>query len=302
MSSCGEVEGADTECNYSNVATTPAAATSSSSVNTAMPPTSGNAASVAAPTATGSLGSAGPSGPPPTAPPPLPEKKSFDDLDDDFEGLEDAQEGSAADEDFANISRSALDDFNPVFDDSSPPRSHGTKSDLSKDPTIGTGAPNLGAETSSFDFVSGSSASLGSSSAQPASTGPPAPAKVPAPGAAAEGSTGNDNHDWDALFADLDGPAAGNTGTVAPAATENSTSAKSPTAAPSRPAEVSRLMTEEGVHDDPILKNLTSMGYSRKDAVAALEKYDYNLERVSVQFLQISDIIPHTNGFAHGFD
>ncbi|ELQ38625.1 EF hand domain-containing protein [Pyricularia oryzae Y34] len=265
----------------SNVATTPAAATSSSSVNTAMPPTSGNAASVAAPTATGSLGSAGPSGPPPTAPPPLPEKKSFDDLDDDFEGLEDAQEGSAADEDFANISRSALDDFNPVFDDSSPPRSHGTKSDLSKDPTIGTGAPNLGAETSSFDFVSGSSASLGSSSAQPASTGPPAPAKVPAPGAAAEGSTGNDNHDWDALFADLDGPAAGNTGTVAPAATENSTSAKSPTAAPSRPAEVSRLMTEEGVHDDPILKNLTSMGYSRKDAVAALEKYDYNLERAA---------------------
>jgi epidermal growth factor receptor substrate 15 len=35
------------------------------------------------------------------------------------------------------------------------------------------------------------------------------------------------------------------------------------------------------VHDDPILKNLTSMGYPRGDALAALEKYDYNLERVS---------------------
>jgi len=35
------------------------------------------------------------------------------------------------------------------------------------------------------------------------------------------------------------------------------------------------------VHDDPILKNLTGMGYPRKEALAALEKYDYNLERVS---------------------
>ena len=45
---------------------------------------------------------------------------AFDDLDDDFEGLEDAKEGSA-DDDFANISRSGLDDFNPMFDSSPPP-------------------------------------------------------------------------------------------------------------------------------------------------------------------------------------
>jgi hypothetical protein len=48
-----------------------------------------------------------------------------------------------------------------------------------------------------------------------------------------------------------------------------------------RPAAPGRALTEEGEHDDPILKNLTGMGYARGDALAALEKYDYNLERVS---------------------
>ena len=48
-----------------------------------------------------------------------------------------------------------------------------------------------------------------------------------------------------------------------------------------RPTPPGRALTEEGAHDDPILKNLTSMGYSRQDALQALEKYDYNLERVS---------------------
>jgi epidermal growth factor receptor substrate 15 len=49
-----------------------------------------------------------------------------------------------------------------------------------------------------------------------------------------------------------------------------------------RPGAPGRALTEEGEHDDPILKNLTGMGYPRKDALAALEKYDYNLERVSI--------------------
>jgi epidermal growth factor receptor substrate 15 len=40
------------------------------------------------------------------------------------------------------------------------------------------------------------------------------------------------------------------------------------------------------VHDDPILKNLTGMGYQRNDALAALEKYDYNLERVRTENLR----------------
>ena len=34
--------------------------------------------------------------------------------------------------------------------------------------------------------------------------------------------------------------------------------------------------------DDPILKDLTSMGYPREEALQALEKYDYNLDVVSL--------------------
>lgn len=234
------------------------------------------------------------------APPPLPAKQAFDDLEDDFEGLEDAKEGSTADDDFANISRSALDDFNPVFD-SSPPRSHAAKSDGGSNNPAAGAAPNFAAESSSFDFVSGSSASLGSGSgigATASSGGASAPLAGPPPAAGAP-----ENHDWDALFASLDEPqpasaaapgapgapaaaaapatngAPGPSGSPAPAPAASSPSPAAPV--PSRPAAAGRLLTEEGEHDDPILKNLTGMGYARADALNALEKYDYNLERVS---------------------
>ena len=166
---------------------------------------------------------------------------AFDDLDEDFEGLEDAKEGSA-DDDFANISR---DDFNPVFD-SSPPASQ-TKSESAA----------LGNE-GSFDFVMSSRA------------GAPPGAAMGAQQKAAE------NHDWDAIFAGLDSPSAAaapaGAGMAAPPAADGKNEL--------RPTAPGRALTEQGEHDDPILKNLTGMGYSRADAVAALEKYDYNLERV----------------------
>lgn len=168
-------------------------------------------------------------------------KGAFDDLDEDFEGLEDAKEGSA-DDDFANISR---DDFNPVFD-SSPPASQ-TKSESAA----------FGNE-SGFDFV------------------PPQAAAGVSGAAVGAQQKATENHDWDAIFAGLDSPSTvtpPGAGSAAPAA---ATEAKNET----RPPAPGRALTEQGVHDDPILKNLTGMGYSRADAVAALEKYDYNLERV----------------------
>lgn len=186
-------------------------------------------------------------------------KGAFDDLDDDFEGLEDAKEGSA-DDDFANISRSGLDDFNPVFDSSPPPSQ-------AKSESVATSAP-FGVE-SSFDFASLSTASVASGST--AAGGPP-------------GSSGGkvaaaDSHDWDAIFAGLDETP---TQSSPPLGSGNGDAKESSAAAPApRPSQVGRALTEEGAHDDPILKNLTSMGYSRKDALQALEKYDYNLERVS---------------------
>ncbi|RFU75427.1 ef hand domain, partial [Trichoderma arundinaceum] len=172
-------------------------------------------------------------------------KGAFDDLDDDFEGLEDAKEGSA-DDDFANISRSGLDDYNPMFD-SSPPASQ-AKSESTA----------FGNE-SSFDFISSNSATS-------------------APGQSSNGQQkGAESHDWDAIFSTLDSPSS----TAAQPVQSNNTGPAKEENTDSRPPAPGRALTEAGEHDDPILKNLTSMGYSRPAALAALEQYDYNLERAA---------------------
>ncbi|KAK0634358.1 hypothetical protein B0T17DRAFT_513112 [Bombardia bombarda] len=196
----------------------------------------------------------------PTAAPTAP-KGAFDDLDDEFDGLEDAKEGSA-DDDFANISRSGLDDFNHVFDSSPPPSQ--AKSD-----SVATSGP-FGVE-SSFDFGSLSTNSAAGSATAAAPSGPSGTSQQ------SKGPSAPDSHDWDAIFAGLDetptpsSPPLGSSGITA----------KESTPATGRPTAPGRALTEEGEHDDPILKNLTGMGYARTDALAALEKYDYNLERAA---------------------
>ena len=182
--------------------------------------------------------------------------------------MEDAKEGSA-DDDFANISRSGLDDFNPVFD-SSPPPSQAAKSDSANNAHFGT--------ESSFDF---GSLSTGSTAGSTTAAAPSAAASQPAPAAGAKAA---DPHDWDAIFASLDD----GQNAPSPQAPAPTDAAAAPTSGdgnkkePERPNPPGRLLTDVGVHDDPILINLTSMGYSRQDALMALEKYDYNLERVSL--------------------
>lgn len=42
--------------------------------------------------------------------------------------------------------------------------------------------------------------------------------------------------------------------------------------------ELERTVTTE--HDDPLVKNLTGMGFPRDRSVAVLEKYDYNDDKV----------------------
>ncbi|CZR53810.1 related to EDE1 protein [Phialocephala subalpina] len=187
----------------------------------------------------------------PAPPPKVPFGNDFDDFDD----LEDAKEGSA-DDDFANISnhdRSGLDDFNPMFD--SPPTSKGQEHAAQSN-----GFPSY-VTTSPSNFT-------------PKSPSDPEPPRAPLATQAV-----NEPHDWDAIFAGLDEPAIAAVEppkTESPPALNNGTSA----AAPERP-QIGRALTEAGVHDDPILKNLTGMGYSRTDALAALEKYDYDLERAA---------------------
>lgn len=208
------------------------------------------------------------------------QSSTFDDLDDDFADLEDAKEGSA-DDDFQTISRSGLDDFNATFD--SPPPA--AKSDAAAAPpgsSHGPAAPF--SNESTFDFASIDNTASQTSAAAAAEGAP-------------KGPTQPDNHDWDAIFASLDDAPPAQSGTPPPPGSAGSGAAP-PAAAPAaaeagkeagsngllsgpRPAGPGRALTEDGEHDDPILKNLTSMGYSRGDALNALEKYDYNLERVS---------------------
>ncbi|KAI0445535.1 hypothetical protein F4803DRAFT_560047 [Xylaria telfairii] len=189
---------------------------------------------------------------------PVTSKSAFDELDDDFEGLEDAKEGSADDE-FANVSRSNLDDFNPVFDSSPPPSQPKTES---------TTASNAFGTESSYDFGNVSSTSAGTTSATPV-------ANTSTTAGSAKNPTPPNNDEWDALFTDL--PPAKDS-----AAEKNTEERRSPVQnlSPERPSFTGRALTDEGKHDDPMVKNLTGMGYSRADAVNALEKYDYNLERV----------------------
>ncbi|OTA74409.1 hypothetical protein M434DRAFT_402715 [Hypoxylon sp. CO27-5] len=191
---------------------------------------------------------------------PTTSRGAFDDLDDDFADLEDAKEGSADDE-FANLSRSNLDDFNPVFDSSPPPSQPKSES---------TNVSNAFGIDSSYDFGTVSSTSGATASAAPTTSNTNAGSFSTQPPAAPN------NQDWDALFASLDSPS------DAPAKNSGDDN-KSPiqSQGSGRPSTAGRALSDEGKHDDPIVKNLTGMGYTRTDAVNALEKYDYNLERAA---------------------
>ncbi|KAI0484223.1 hypothetical protein GGR56DRAFT_612853 [Xylariaceae sp. FL0804] len=193
-----------------------------------------------------------------------PHKGAFDELDDEFEGLEDAKEGSADDE-FANISRSNLDDFNPVFDSSPPPSQPKSES---------TNVSNAFGRDSSYDFGNVSSTEGATHSGSGAT---PTASNTNATGAPSQAPQSPDNHDWEALFASLDSP-----GTTAPEkqGTEGPKSPVQGSLSPGRPS-AGRALTEEGKHDDPIVKDLTAMGYTRQAAVNALEKHDYNIDRAA---------------------
>lgn len=83
------------------------------------------------------------------------------------------------------------------------------------------------------------------------------------------------SHDWDAMFAGLDGVKE-TTGDEEDDAFEDKTKTGG-LSAPERPA-LGRILTTE--HDDPLLKNMVAMGFPRDKALEALEKYDYNIDKV----------------------
>lgn len=189
----------------------------------------------------------------------------FDDFDDLAEAKEADKSGSDADFGFGNHSRDASE-FNAAFD--SPAASMSTTTMTDSHP-----APRQLGESNGFSgFATSESISGAATTTSPQQSAP---------------------HDWDAIFSGLDNSATGNIDTsfggassndpwetngVRPASPQSTTTAK-PLSSPAHAPGVAITPGEE--HDDPILKRLTGMGYTRGAALDALEKYDYDINKVS---------------------
>ncbi|KAI4116773.1 MAG: hypothetical protein LQ345_002865 [Seirophora villosa] len=174
---------------------------------------------------------------------PPPAKTAFDDFDNEFGDLSEAKEADdKGDDDFTAAHRTGLDEFNPSFES----------------PASRTGNIQPQANYNSFsDFETSTSSGQPSTSQQ-----------QPAPS--------NTSHDWDAIFAGLDTPQ--NNG-VQPA---QQLGQNGPPQLPGGKPALNRGMSMGTEHDDPLVKDLTSMGFKRDECVKALEKFDYNQEKVSL--------------------
>lgn len=180
--------------------------------------------------------------------PPVPPKNAFDDFDNEFGDLAEAKEADdKGDENFTASHESGLDEFNPSFDSPASTR---------------TSQPHQTNYNKFSDFESGIS------SAQP-----------PTSHHQQQPASSTTSHDWDAIFAGLDTPQ--NNGVQAePAQRLDGTSP--PQLGVNKPP-LNRGLSEGTEHDDPIVKDMTNMGFKRDDCVKALEKYDYNLDKVSLK-------------------
>ncbi|KKY22535.1 putative uba ts-n domain containing protein [Diplodia seriata] len=197
-------------------------------------------------------------------------KQSFgDDFDAGFDDLAEAKDDTNAHDDddlFGSSHHEGLDEFNPVFDSPAASKSNTMASQAT--PTNNASKNHAEDSFSDFEHLTQSFAS-----SKPAT----------ASGAAS-------SHDWDAIFSGLSdsqpAPSAG--GNTAPQTADNSQMLGAPeqptTGDESEKPHLARALSAGTEHDDPILKNLTGMGYQRGDALAALEKFDYDINK-AVEFL-----------------
>ena len=186
---------------------------------------------------------------PQTTYPPVPAKAPIhDEFDDEFGDLSEAKEASEkGDEDFTSSRHNDFEDFNPVFD--SPAASRHT------------------AQSSSTIPTSDSFADFESSMMGPGSTSRQQQWAQPTP-----------SHDWDAIFSGLDTPQ--NNGVQGGHGNEFPSPPREQNGKAAEKPAMKRTMTEDTTTDDPILKNLTGMGYPRGESLQALERFDYNLDKV----------------------
>ena len=188
------------------------------------------------------------------AEPPAPARNAFDDFDDEFGDLSEAKEADdKGEDDFGTSNRDGFDEFNPTFDSPAPSKATTRPDDAFHD-----------FESS----ISGSASTLQQPSQQQATT---------------------TSHDWDAIFAGMDDTSSKSNGgpSIPPKEGLSPVQAQGPIElAPSSSSQATskptlgRAVSAGTEHDDPILKRLTGMGYPREESLQALEKYDYNLNKV----------------------
>ena len=196
---------------------------------------------------------------------PAKHKDAFDAFDDEFGELSESNVVEDKGDEELGVSQHTDfgDDFNPTFDSPAPSKM--------------TASSAFGVERGAFDNFESSVSAAGQAS-----------------GSSAAPSGAANNQDWDSMFAGLskEGGMPRQTNgksSVTAAADEffgNSTGSNgaSSSLAPPEPSTkrppLGRAITEGTEHDDPILKRLTSMGYPRDQSLRALEKFDYNIDKV----------------------
>lgn len=222
-------------------------------------------------------------------PPVVPAKTAFDDFDDEFGDLSEAKEADdKIDDELTNSRKENFDEFNPIFD--SPSASRSAQQQPSSSSNI--------ADSSFHDFESSITGGKGYGPQQIVNQGPQQQSLL-------SNQPQSQSHDWDAIFAGLDTPQNNGVEPSPPAnkQTFDDTSPKPaifqqqtyapppgpPPAAitstgtglgvPTKPA-LARAVSSGTEHDDPILKRLTGMGYPREESLRALEKFDYNIDKV----------------------
>ncbi|KAF2207590.1 hypothetical protein CERZMDRAFT_115097 [Cercospora zeae-maydis SCOH1-5] len=217
-------------------------------------------------------------------------KGAFDDFD-EFNDLAEAKEAEKTGNDFDFGFNGPEDEFSATFD--SPAASMTTTMASSQQTPVAAnrGLMSDSAGSSSFAGLSSSQSALGAFTMASSTS-------------AAQQSSTNGQDDWDAIFSGLDNSKQLDTSLNASdpwgdsssnAFGDSSNATQAAASKPSFPAgsltgqppktvpDRGGALTPGTEHDDPILKRLTGMGYPRGQALAALEQFDYDINRVSAE-------------------
>ncbi|SLM35842.1 Ubiquitin-associated/translation elongation factor EF1B, N-terminal, eukaryote [Lasallia pustulata] len=204
----------------------------------------------------------------------VPAKSAFDDeFENEFGDLAEAKEADDKGDDvFGASEKDSFDEFNPVFDSPVTSKTNNAFFDSPAPSRINDVQFSNSPEQANNGFNDLESSISGAASSS--RDAPPQTSAAPA-------------HDWDAMFAGLDEPKEPNTqphippkepfGAWAPQIPPRGISATTPPAKP----PLGRALSMGTEHDDPILKRLTNMGYPRDASLAALEKFDYNIDKAA---------------------